>query len=57
MNCMSNHAYDVAVESLEDDFEEGLITPQEYAREMRQLNAALREAQRKSVKDAYDDFY
>ena len=49
------HWYDKAVERLENDLDDGLISNEEFREEMRQLNWELREQAEITAEEAYDD--
>lgn len=52
-----SHWFDKAVEELETDLENGLMTQEEFRTAMRDLNAELRDARAEAAHDAYNDYY
>ena len=51
------HWMDKAVEELETDLGNGLISQEEFRAQMRDLNAELREAQYEAAQEAHDNYY
>jgi len=49
--------FDKAVEELENDLEAGLISQEEFRREMRELNAEFQNARFEAAQEAYDEYY
>ena len=47
--------YDRAAEQLEQDYADGLISQEEFRREMRLLNEDFRESAREAAEEAYRD--
>ena len=48
--------YESAVDRLDQDYEAGNISGEEYQAEMRELNAELRDAAADEAQSAYDDY-
>jgi hypothetical protein len=54
---MSNWSwYDMAVQSLEDDLDEGIISYEEFRKELRELNAELQQARIIAGEEAYNNY-
>lgn len=52
-----SHWFDKAVEELEAELENGLISQEDFRQEMKALQAELRDARTEAAQDAYDNYY
>lgn len=50
------HWYEQAMQSLEEDLEDGHISYEEFRKEMRELNAELQQAKQEAAQNAYDNY-